>query len=288
MRIDSHVHFWRYDPGDYPWMSADMSAIKRDRLPADARTLFDQKQIDACVAVQARMREEETDFLLGLAQARSWIAAVIGWVDLTDERLPERLERWGAARQLKGFRHILQNDAAAGSLVDGQDFRRGVRALQAHTLIYELLISADQMPLIADFCHAMDGHWLVLDHLGKPDVRNRRFDAWLRDLTPLARLPHVACKLSGIVTEANDARGAYDESHIQRYLDSALELFGARRLMFGSDWPVCSLVASYAVTTQIIERWSAKLSADERDWIFGKTAAHIYGIGSLAGNKGAS
>lgn len=281
-RIDSHVHFWRYDADDYPWMSADMDVIKRDRMPADARTLFDQKQIDACVAVQARMREEETDFLLGLAQTRPWIAAVIGWVDLADERLPERLERWRAARQLKGFRHILQGDAAAGSLVAGEDFRRGVRTLQARTLIYELLISADQLPLVTGFCRAMDGHWLVLDHLGKPDIRNRRFDEWLRDVTPLALLPHVACKLSGIVTEANDAQGAYDESHIQRYLDSALELFGARRLMFGSDWPVCSLVASYAATTQIIERWSAKLSAEERDWIFGNTAARIYEIAGLA------
>jgi L-fuconolactonase len=126
----------------------------------------------------------------------------------------------------------------------------------------------------------------VLDHLGKPDIRNRQFDAWLRDVTPLANLPHVACKLSGIVTEANDAQGAYDESHIQRYLDSALELFGARRLMFGSDWPVCSLVASYAVITQIIERWSAKLSTVERDWIFGHSAAHIYEIGSPTNNRG--
>jgi len=288
MRIDSHVHFWRYEPSDYPWMSADMDAIKRDRMPLDARSLFDQKQIDACVAVQARMQEFETDFLLGLAQTRPWIAAVIGWVDLADERLPERLERWRAAKHLKGFRHILQNDPAADSLVNGEDFRRGVRTLQARSLLYEVLISADQLPLVVDFCRAMDRHWLVLDHLGKPDIRNRQFDAWVRDVTPLADLPHVVCKLSGIVTEANDAQGAYDESHIQRYLDAALELFGARRLMFGSDWPVCSLVASYAVTTQIIERWSAKLSTVERDSIFGNTAAHVYEIASPAANRGSS
>ncbi len=285
MRIDAHVHFWRYEASDYPWMSADMDAIKRDRMPADARTLFDQKQIDACVAVQARTQEVETDFLLGLAQTRPWIAAVIGWVDLAGDRLSERLDRWRPAKHLKGFRHILQNNPGAGGLVNGEDFRRGVRELQTRSLLYELLISADQLPLVADFCRQMDGHWLVLDHLGKPDIRNRQFDAWLRDVTPLANLPHVVCKLSGIVTEANDAQGAYDVSDIQRYLDAALELFGARRLMFGSDWPVCSLVASYAVTTQIIERWSAKLSADERDGIFGNTAAHVYEIGSAAGNR---
>jgi L-fuconolactonase len=278
MRIDSHVHFWRFEPRDYPWMSADMDAIKRDRLPTDARPLFDECGIDACVAVQARMRENETDYLLSLAQVHAWIAAVIGWVDLTDARLAERLERWRAARRLKGFRHILQGDAAAAKLVASDEFRRGVRLLQARSLLYEVLISADQLPLVTDFCRAMEGHWLVLDHLGKPDVRGRQFDAWLRDVTPLARLPHVVCKLSGIVTEANDARGQYDESHIHRYLDAALDLFGAQRLMFGSDWPVCSLVASYAQTCAIVERWSAKLPAADRDSVFGNTAARIYGI----------
>lgn len=282
MRVDSHVHFWRFDPLDYPWMSADMDAIKRDRLPADTRPLLDESNIDACIAVQARMQERETDFLLGLAQAHPWIAAVIGWADLADEQLPERLGRWHESNRLKGFRHILQGDPAAASLVTGEAFRRGVRLLQSHALVYEILISADQLPLMNDFCRAMDGHWLVLDHLGKPDIRGRQFDTWLRDVTPLAHLPHVVCKLSGIVTEANDARGAFDESHIQRYLDAALELFGARRLMFGSDWPVCALVASYAATTGIIERWSAKLSAADRDWIFGNTAIRIYGLQASA------
>ncbi len=278
MRIDSHVHFWRFEPHDYPWMSAEMEMIRRDRLPADARPLLHEQHIDACVAVQARTQERETDFLLGLAQAHPWIAAVIGWVDLTDERLSERLERWSAARQLKGFRHVLQNDPGTAALLSGEVFRRGVRLLQARSLLYEILISADQLPLITDFCRTLDRHWLVLDHLGKPRIRDRQFDAWLQDVTPLARLPHVVCKLSGVVTEANDAQGAFDEAHIRRYLDAALELFGARRLMFGSDWPVCSLVASYAVTSRVIERWAASLPATDREWIFGKTASRIYGL----------
>jgi L-fuconolactonase len=259
-------------------MAGDMDAIKRDRLPADARALFDQKQIDACIAVQARTQYGETEFLLNLARSHAWIAGVIGWIDLTDSRLVERLDRGRDTGRLKGFRHVLQNDPAAASLVASDDFRRGVRSLQARSLLYELLISADQLPLVSDFCRSMDRHWLVLDHLGKPDVRNRGFDAWHRDVAPLARMPHVACKLSGIVTEANDARGAFDEAHIHEYLDAALELFGARRLMFGSDWPVCTLVASYAVTTQIVERWSARLSSADRDWIFGNTAVEIYGL----------
>jgi L-fuconolactonase len=281
MRIDSHVHFWSFAPRDYPWMSADMGMLKRDRLPPDARELLQQQRIDACIAVQARTSETETDFLLELAEAHPWIAAVVGWVDLADERLPQRLERWRDAKRLAGFRHILQNDPAAASIVESADFRRGVRLLHERSILYEILISADQLPLMVDFCRALDSHWLVLDHLGKPDIRKRQFDSWLRDVTLLAQLPHVVCKLSGIVTEANDANGAFDETHIRRYLDAALELFGAQRLMFGTDWPVCTLVASYAVTTKIIERWCSKLSAADRDWLWGDTAAKVYGLDEL-------
>jgi L-fuconolactonase len=278
MRIDSHVHFWRYEPREYSWIGADMAVLKRDRLPRDARELLRQKRIDSCIAVQARTMEAETDFLLELAAANPWIAAVVGWVDLVDERLPERLARWRDAKRLSGFRHVLQNDPAAGDLVDSSDFRRGVSLLQQHSLVYELLISAEQLPLMTEFCRTLNSHWLVLDHLAKPDIRNRRFDSWLRDLRPLAELPHVVCKLSGIVTEANDAKGAFDETHIHRYLDATFELFGAQRLMFGTDWPVCTLVASYAVTTQVIERWCSKLSAADRDWLWGNTAATVYGL----------
>jgi L-fuconolactonase len=288
MRIDSHVHFWRFIPEDYPWMNAEMDVLKCDRLPADARKLLDDNQVDACIAVQARLHERETDFLLELAQTYPWIAGVIGWVDLTDEELPARLERWQSSKRLKGFRHILQDNPAAASLVGSDAFRRGVRLLQDRSLLYELLISADQLPLVTDFARNLDAHWLVLDHLGKPDIRNRQFDAWLRDVSPLARLPHVACKLSGIVTEANDAHGEFDEAHIRPYLDAALGLFGAERLMFGSDWPVCSLVASYAETTGLLERWSATLPARERAWIFGKTAARIYGLEEPAQKPGGS
>jgi L-fuconolactonase len=277
-RVDSHVHFWRFDPREYPWMSADMHVLMRDHLPTDLAPLMASKQIEACVAVQARMSEEETDFLLELARVHPRIAAVIGWADLRAADLGARLQRWAGSRSLAGLRHILQNDPGAGALLASADFRGGVRTLQDSSLVYEILISADQLPLVTDFCQALDRHWLVLDHLGKPDVRSRRLEPWIRDVAPLARLPHVVCKLSGIVTEANDAGGSFDESHLREYLDAALNLFGADRLMFGSDWPVCTLVASYARTTEIVENWAARLAPDDRDRIWGDTARRVYGL----------
>jgi L-fuconolactonase len=190
--------------------------------------------------------------------------------------------RWRDAKRLAGFRHVLQNDSAAADLVASVQFRRGVSLLQERAMIYELLISANQLPFMAEFCRTLDCHWLVLDHLGKPDIRARKFDSWFRDVKPLAQLPHVVCKLSGIVTEANDMTDAFDEHHIHRYLDAALELFGPRRMMFGTDWPVCTLVASYAATTQIIERWAARLSASDRDSLWGNTAAKVYALEAVA------
>lgn len=282
MRVDSHVHFWRFEPDEYPWISAEMEVLKCDRLPAEARIAFDERRIDRCVAVQARENEQETDFLLELASTYAWIGAVIGWVDLCDANLWQRLERWAHHKRLAGFRHILQHDPAAGALVSSSEFRRGVRQLQNRSMLYELLISADQLPLVYDFCRENDRHWLVLDHLGKPDIRNRQFETWVRDVKPLARLPHVICKLSGMLTEANDASGSFDEVHLHKYLEAALDLFGPQRLMFGSDWPVCLLVRSYNETTEVLERWSSKLAPIDREWIWGRTAVRVYRLAAKA------
>ena len=282
MRVDSHVHFWRFDPREYPWMSADMQVLKRDRLPDDVRPLLDQAGIDSCVAVQARMIEPETDFLLDLAVRYRWIAAVIGWVNLCDEQLARRLERWAGYNKLIGFRHVLQGDPNAGALVSSAEFQRGVALIQSRKMIYELLVSADQFPAITPFTRKSDGHWLVLDHLGKPDIRNRQIESWRRDLAPIAALPHVVCKLSGLVAEANDACGKFDADHLRDYLDIALQTFGPQRLMFGSDWPVCLLVSEYAEVADIIERWSSRLSAADREWIWGRTAANVYGLAGPA------
>ena len=263
-------------------MSADMQVLKRDRLPDDVRPLLDQAGIDSCVAVQARMSEPETDFLLDLALRYPWIVAVIGWVNLCDAQLTRRLESWADHGKLSGFRHVLQGDPNAGVLVSSAEFQRGVALIQSRKMIYELLVTADQFPAITPFTRKSDQHWLVLDHLGKPDVRNRRIDSWRQDLAPIAALPHVVCKLSGLVTEANDTNGKFDADHLRDYLDVALEAFGPQRLMFGSDWPVCLLVSEYAECVDLVERWSSRLSTVDREWIWGKTAAHVYGLAERA------
>lgn len=277
MRIDAHQHFWRYDANAYPWMDTGMGALKRDRLPADLRPLLDAQGFDACIAVQARADEAETDFLLGLADEYAWIAAVIGWVDLGADDLDSRLAQWTGRTRLAGFRHLLQDDPDVAATLADPAFNRGVAALQTRGRVYEVLVrGAAQLARTPAFCAHHDRHWLVLDHLGKPAIGGADDAAWRKALAELAALPHVACKLSGLVTEVVGAR--IDADTVRRYLDTALELFGPQRLLFGSDWPVCLLRADYAEVVALVADWSQALSADERAALWGGNAARCYGL----------
>lgn len=277
MRIDAHQHFWRYDADAYPWMGDGMDVLKRDRLPADLRPLLDAQGIDACIAVQARADEAETDFLLALADDHDWIAAVVGWVDLRAADLHARLARWDARAKLAGFRHLLQDDPDVAATLGDAAFNRGVATLQARGQVYEVLVrGAAQLASTPAFCAHHDRHWLVLDHLGKPAIGGGEGAAWRKALAELAALPHVACKLSGLVTEVLGERIQADA--IRRCLDTALELFGPRRLLFGSDWPVCLLRADYAEVAGLVADWSQALSADEHAALWGGNAVRCYGL----------
>ena len=278
MRIDAHQHFWRYDPADYPWMNADMQVLQRDWLPEDLRPLLEQQRIDSCVAVQARTSETETDFLLMLATQYPWIAGVVGWVDLRAQNLLQRLDRWGEAPGLVGFRHQIQDEPDVAAFIDDPRTRRGLKLLQDRALTYDVLVYARQLKSIASLCAACDDHWLIIDHLAKPAILNDDHDTWRRDLQPLAAMPHALCKVSGLVTEALDAAGEFHPDKVRRYLDTALDLFGPQRLMFGSDWPVCLLATSYARVTAIVESWSARLSPSEREALWSGTAQRAYSL----------
>ncbi|KWI28262.1 amidohydrolase family protein [Burkholderia stagnalis] len=285
MRIDSHQHFWRYRADDYPWIGAGMDVLARDRLPHELRPLLQAHALDASIAVQARAGRDETAFLLDLARDDARIAAVVGWEDLRSPQLAQRIAEWGSPK-LRGFRHQVQDEGDVASFVAHPDFNRGVAWLQAHGYVYDVLVFQRQLPDVRAFCARHDAHWLVLDHLGKPalaefDRDDTVYARWRDALQALGALPHVACKLSGLVTEADWRRGlcARDLAQIERALDTALACFGPQRLMFGSDWPVCLLAASYREVAGLVERWAAtRLSAAEQEAVWGGTAARCYGV----------
>jgi L-fuconolactonase len=286
MRIDAHQHFWRYRAEDYPWIGAGMDVLAQDKLPADLLPLLRAHQLDASIAVQARSGRDETRFLLGLAQENDFIAGVVGWENLAVPDLGERLDEWHGGDKLLGFRHQVQDETDARAFLEHADFNRGVALLQERDFVYDVLVFERQLADTQAFCARHDKHWLVLDHLGKPALREfgNSDDAlwrWEKELLALGELPHVVCKLSGLVTEADWQNGLQpaDYQRIRICLDTALEAFGPQRLMFGSDWPVCLLADSYDKVADLVADWATStLSKDEQDALWGGTAARCYGI----------
>lgn len=288
LKIDTHQHYWRYRAEEFPWIDADMPALRQDCLPARVAANLDAAQVTGVIAVQARTRPDETSFLLDLAQRHPKILAVVGWMDLTDAAAPEHIARWRGHAQLKGLRHILQDEPDVAQWVAHPRINAALAAAQHAELVYDVLVFESQLSAALQLCTRHDLHWLVLDHVGKPALRDAGHatlpsTSWRRAIDALAALPHVMCKLSGLVTEtawrANGGLHANDPDRIMACFDHALEAFGAARLMYGSDWPVCQLAAPYDVVYGLAARWSAsRLSDAEQAAFWSGNAMRCYGI----------
>ncbi|WP_342653052.1 amidohydrolase family protein [Pseudomonas sp. F3-2] len=276
LRLDAHQHFWRYQAQEYPWIDDRHGLLRRDFQPQDLKPLLDAHGLDGCIAVQARQCSDETDALLALADEHPWIVGVVGWVDLRATDLERQLESWSQARKLVGMRHQIQDEPSPSLFMQDPAFARGMRLLQARELSYDLLIKDADLPAAAEFCKRHDDHHIILDHLGKPDLSQENPLAWADRISPLAVLPHVSCKLSGLITEADWQQ--WRPVQLLPYFYLALELFGPQRLMFGSDWPVCQLAGSYGDVHHLFESALRELSADEQAAIRGGTALRLYGL----------
>jgi len=277
MKIDAHQHFWRYSPADFPWISEGMPALRQDYLPEQLQGLLFQNGFEACVAVQARQTEAETDFLLGLAHGFSFVRAVVGWVGLQEVGLEARLEHYAQYSTLKGFRHIVQ-DEPDDNFILGEAFIRGIKALGGFGFTYDILVFERQLPAVIRFLeHFEDGQPFVLDHIGKPEMSRGMSRRWRDCIREIAGHPNVCCKVSGLVTEA-DWRN-WKTADFRPFLEHALETFGIGRLMVGSDWPVCLLAAEdYRQVMQIAEGFFNGLGEREKNLVFGGNAARFYGI----------
>lgn len=276
-RIDAHQHFWRYQADAYPWIGEDMPVLKRDRRPQDLKPALEAAHIDGCIAVQARADETENAFLLELAEAQPWIVAVVGWVDLFADDAESRIGHWRTHPQFRGVRHLPHDDADVAATLADPHFNAGVAAVQRRQLVYDVLVRGPaQLAATLPFCARHDRHWLVLDHVGKPAIGATIDPDWRAAIRALGSLPHVMCKVSGLVNEV--VMPVIDAAAIHRHLDVVLDAFGAERLMFGSDWPVCELRADYAEVAAIVHDWAARLSTHEQAQLWGDTAARCYGL----------
>jgi L-fuconolactonase len=271
--IDTHQHYWKYEPAEYGWIDESMAALRRDFLPSDAQREMAAANVRASIAVQVRQTAEETRWMLELADRHPFIAGVVGWVDLQSAGVDAELERLSQSPRLVGVRHIVQ--AEPDDFLERPDFRRGVGCLERHGLTYDILIYARQLPAAVDFARAFPRQRFVLDHLGKPDIRGGGYDEWRRHFARMAELPNVCCKLSGLVTEADWT--SWTPAQLRPYLDAALDTFGPARLMVGSDWPVCLVAASYGDVIGLVRDALGEYSDDERDQILNGTATECYG-----------
>jgi L-fuconolactonase len=247
--------------------------IRREFLPADLEAEIRAVGVDGVVSVQVRQTVDETRWLLELANEHDFINGVVGWVPLVDPGVRAQLEEFSKDSKLKGIRHIVQ-DEPDDNFILGDDFNRGVAALKDYQLAYDILIYERHLLQATEFIDRHPQQLFVLDHLAKPRVHENWLEPWRTNIRRLAQRDNVYCKLSGLVTEA-DHQG-WTEPQLLPYLETVLEVFGPRRLMFGSDWPVCLLAATYGRWHGLVSRFCSRLSIGERARIFGETAIEAY------------
>jgi L-fuconolactonase len=285
MRIDSHQHFWRFDQAAYPWIQPSMAVLRRDYLPDDLAPLIAASGIEGVIAVQAQQTVEETRWLLSLAAEHPFIRGVVGWAPLVDPGVEAVLDELARRPALKGIRHILHDEPDDRYMLR-EDFGRGVAGLERHGLVYDILIFAKHLPATIELVDRHPRQSFVVDHVAKPAIAAARFDsAWAGHLRELSRRPQVTCKLSGMVTEVRDPQ--WSAATLAPYVETALEAFGAERLLFGTDWPVCLLRCGYGDWTGAVAGFISQLSDSEQRAIMGDNATRIYRLSDDTGLRDA-
>lgn len=272
MTIDSHQHFWRYTPAEYPWIKPEWP-IRRDFLPSDLAPLLRAAGLDGCVAVQAQQTVAEARWLLSLADVHPFIKGVVGWVDLQSDRVEEQLAELARHPRFVGVRHVVQ-DEPDDNFILRPAFQRGIGRLRQFNLAYDLLVFPKQLPAAIQLVANFPEQRFVLDHIAKPPIAAGGISPWREQLRELAKAPNVWCKVSGMVTEAK--WDGWRAEGFRPYLDVVFAAFGAERLMFGTDWPVCTLAGSYEQVHGLAADYTQALTAEARAKFFGGNAAEFY------------
>ena len=275
MIVDSHQHFWEVGRFDYPWMSPDVEVLCRDYLPPALASVLNRNGVDKTIVVQASNSLEETRWLLSLAEHNAFIGGVVGWVDLRSADVARQLDEFATHPKFNGVRHLVESEPADDWLTQ-QNTLNGLLQLSSRGLSYDLLVHTrhlEHVKKVADECPELH---LVIDHLAKPPIARREIDEWAGEIKEIASRPNVWCKLSGLVTEADWANWRVED--LQPYVEKALEYFGPDRMMFGSDWPVCLLAASYDQVLESFELLLAGLDDKDKRRVFSESAIEFYRI----------
>lgn len=275
MRIDSHQHFWDINRLQYPWMPAGESPLRRNYLPSDLEPILERNRFDGSVVVQANVVLEETRWLLDLATQHDFIRGVVGWVDLTDPHLGATLDELQRHPKFKGVRHLVHDEPDVNWLLR-EDVLRGLGELARRRIPFDLLLRPPHLPLVPRLADKVPDLRMVIDHIAKPLIAAQHMDGWAADIESAAKIPQVYCKLSGMITEADPT--GWKAEHLRPYVQHVLSLFGPDGLMFGSDWPVCTLAGTWKEVLAAFTQAVGPQPVGVREKLLGETAAAFYGL----------
>ncbi|WP_372772072.1 amidohydrolase [Mangrovibacterium sp.] len=273
MIIDTHHHYWNYNPVEFDWIDDEMASIRRSFLPEDLKATLVGTGVEGVVTVQARQCTDETDWLLKLAAENDFMQGVVGWLPLASNEIQALLEKYAANPWLKSLRHVVQGEPDPEFIL-GADFNRGIRMLKRFKLAYDILIFEHQLPNTIRFVDQHPDQTFVLDHIAKPKIKANELEPWAKNIKELAKRENVSCKISGMVTEADFK--SWTTEQLKPYFDTVLEAFGPSRLMYGSDWPVCLVASSYKNWLDLVQQTLGQLSATEQEAIYYKNAKEFY------------
>ncbi|MDC6387426.1 amidohydrolase family protein [Maribacter sp. PR1] len=275
MIIDAHQHFWMYEAEKHAWIDDEMSSIRRNFLPSDLKPLYEKNGVTGCIAVQADQTLKENDFLLEQARKHDFIKGIIGWIDLRSNELENDLDNYAQYPIIKGYRHVVQAESDPLFLLRNE-FLRGISELQKRDLVYEILVFPHQLPSVLEFVKHFPDITFVLDHMAKPYIKEGFFEAWALLMREIGRIENVNCKVSGLITEADYQ--TWTEQEILPYLGLVLEAFGPKRILYGSDWPVCLIAGEYKEVLALAKNFADKLSANEQRDFFYHNAQRVYNL----------
>ena len=277
--IDSHQHFWKLGKFPYEWLqSPALAKINRDFLPDDLQPHLAACGIEKSIFVQTQHDLEENRWVLQMAEQHDFICGVVGWVDLASEECEQQVEQFAAHPKFVGVRHVTQ-DEPDDDFIIRPDVIRGLRILEKHQVPFDLLFFVKHLHHAEFLGKALPDLPMVIDHLSKPEIKSSNIDAWATQLRKAAAFPNIYCKLSGMVTEADWKN--WKPADLKPYVEVALEAFGPNRCMYGSDWPVCELAATYEQVYQSLVEVLGPISESERQAIFGGTATTFYKLPPL-------
>lgn len=279
MRIDAHQHYWKLDRGEYGWIPEDDAVLHRDYLPEHLAPSLAASGIDRTIVVQAAETLAETDYLLELADRTPSIAGVVGWLDAANPRHAEHYERVRRHPKFAGFRLMIQAMADSAEVLTAP-YVEALRFYANAGVTIDLLVVSHQLDHLVALLEQVPGLRGVVDHIAKPRIADGVFEPWASQMAAIAAHPGISCKLSGMVTEADHR--AWKQADFTAYIQHVLELFGPSRVLFGSDWPVCLLAASYGQVVDVLEAAiPASWGTRERELLFGGNAAAFYKLAEV-------